>query len=91
MFGCASDGISNRGQSGSGHERYNRVALVIGNSAYQHTSVLTNPVNDARDLTHSLKALGSEVVSGFDLNAKSMLQIMNDFSSKLKGLLSRII
>jgi len=27
-----------------------RVALVIGNSAYQHTSKLTNPKNDATDM-----------------------------------------
>ncbi len=28
-----------------------RVALVIGNSAYQHTGLLANPKNDAADVS----------------------------------------
>ena len=31
-----------------------RVALVIGNSAYQHTTKLTNPKNDAIDMVAAL-------------------------------------
>jgi hypothetical protein len=38
-----------------------RVALVIGNSAYQNVSALPNPVNDASDVSKSLKRLGFEV------------------------------
>lgn len=38
-----------------------RVALVIGNSAYQHTTPLANPVNDAADVASSLEALGFQV------------------------------
>jgi len=30
-----------------------RIALVIGNSAYQHTPELKNPRNDAADVAHS--------------------------------------
>ena len=39
-----------------------RVALVIGNSAYQRTAELQNPRNDAADMAAALKSLGFEVV-----------------------------
>ena len=45
-----------------------RVALVIGNSAYQNTPKLTNPKNDATDMAAALKALGYQVIDGFDLD-----------------------
>ena len=32
-----------------------RVALVVGNSAYQSTTPLANPLNDARDMAAELK------------------------------------
>ena len=35
-----------------------RVALVVGNSAYQHTRALPNPANDAADMAAKLRALG---------------------------------
>ncbi|MGA0929729.1 MAG: caspase family protein, partial [bacterium] len=33
-------------------------ALVIGNSAYTHTSPLKNPVNDAKSIGNTLQQLG---------------------------------
>jgi hypothetical protein len=38
-----------------------RHALVIGNSAYNHTSPLRNPVNDTQSMTISLQSLGFRV------------------------------
>jgi hypothetical protein len=38
-----------------------RVALVIGNSSYQNAVALPNPVNDAIDISNSLKRLGFDV------------------------------
>ena len=38
-----------------------RVALVIGNSAYEHTSPLKNPVNDANLMAISLEEAGFEL------------------------------
>ncbi|MBI2203888.1 MAG: SUMF1/EgtB/PvdO family nonheme iron enzyme [Candidatus Rokubacteria bacterium] len=38
-----------------------RVALVIGNSKYQHAPPLANPPNDARAMTRVLKRLGFDV------------------------------
>ena len=35
-----------------------RVALVIGNSAYQHATALRNPGNDANDVAEALRKLG---------------------------------
>jgi hypothetical protein len=34
-----------------------RVALVIGNAAYQYTAPWTNPLNDAQDMARVLKDL----------------------------------
>ncbi|HSR77197.1 MAG TPA: caspase family protein, partial [Xanthobacteraceae bacterium] len=39
-----------------------RVALVIGNSAYQNVPKLPNPVNDARAVTALFKRAGFDVV-----------------------------
>jgi uncharacterized caspase-like protein len=39
-----------------------RVALVIGNGAYEHGNKLANPVNDATDVAASLKACGFSLV-----------------------------
>ena len=45
-----------------------RVALVIGNSAYQNTPSLPNPVNDAADMSAVLKKQGFKTIEGFDLD-----------------------
>jgi hypothetical protein len=39
----------------------NRVALVIGNSAYQKAPALNTPINDAEDMARSLERLGFSV------------------------------
>ena len=41
-----------------------RVALVIGNSGYRYASELTNPKNDAIDVTAALERHGFIVISG---------------------------
>jgi hypothetical protein len=47
-----------------------RVALVIGNSAYQNVTPLSNPANDANAITATLKSAGFDVVdSRRDLKA----------------------
>lgn len=40
-----------------------RVALVIGNSNYQYTNVLTNPASDANLIASSFRSLGFKVVT----------------------------
>jgi uncharacterized caspase-like protein len=41
-----------------------RVALVIGNAAYQNVPPLRNPSNDATDIATKLRDLGFDVVEG---------------------------
>ena len=62
-----------------------RVALVIGNSAYQHTPKLTNPKNDATDMAAALKKLGFQVIEGFDLDKAAFDRKVRDFAGALKG------
>ncbi|AZO08479.1 MULTISPECIES: caspase domain-containing protein [unclassified Mesorhizobium] len=62
-----------------------RVALVIGNSAYQHTVQLANPKNDSSDMNAKLETLGFEVVSGQDLDLAGMRRTVREFLEKLDG------
>jgi len=62
-----------------------RVALVIGNSAYQHVAALPNPRNDAADMAEKLAGLGFEVVLGEDLDFNGMRQKAREFTGKLEG------
>ena len=62
-----------------------RVALVIGNSAYQHTPTLTNPKNDAIDVAEALKNHGFLVIEGFDLDKPAFDRKVRDFAAALKG------
>ncbi len=61
-------------------EPQKRVALVIGNGAYRHTQPLTNPANDAEDLSKSLKRLDFEVVEGRDLSKRGMAETLARFA-----------
>ena len=49
-----------------------RVALVIGNAAYESTAALTNPKNDATDMADALKAVGFEVILATDVDKRRM-------------------
>lgn len=55
------------------------VALVVGNSAYQHADYLPNPRNDAQDITQTLNALGFEVIGGTDLTATQFRDALQQF------------
>jgi hypothetical protein len=46
-----------------------RVALIIGNAAYQH-SPLRNPVNDARAISERLQRLGFIVIKRENLKSR---------------------
>src|SRR5262249_17774313 len=61
-----------------------RVALVIGNSAYQHTPRLDNPKNDATDMAAVLKQLGFQVIEGLDLDKTAFERKVRDFSVALR-------
>ncbi|MBZ9857251.1 caspase domain-containing protein [Mesorhizobium sp. CA13] len=62
-----------------------RTALVLGNSQYQHAPALTNPVRDAKAMAESLKDLGFEVVSGFDLTKLQTQTTIAQFAKQVRG------
>lgn len=62
-----------------------KVALVIGNSAYQAAGKLENPLNDAGDVSRKLKSLGFEVIEGFDLSKQEMDTAIRSFSGALEN------
>ena len=62
-----------------------RVALVIGNSAYQSEKTLTNPANDASDVSNVLRKLGFEVIEAKDLDKRSIERRTREFRDKLQS------
>jgi tetratricopeptide (TPR) repeat protein len=65
-----------------------RVALVIGNSAYQAVPALPNPANDARLMSDTLLSLGFFVVGGgaqIDLDKSGFDGALQKFSTELIG------
>lgn len=62
-----------------------RVALVIGNSAYQNTITLPNPRNDAMAISEALKRLGFETSVWTDLDKAGMDRAIRGFGNALEG------
>ena len=60
-----------------------RVALVIGNSAYQHAAALKNPVNDAEAVAETLERLDFEIVKGMDLSHRDFARTISKFAQKV--------
>lgn len=57
-----------------------RVALVIGNSAYENAAPLRNPANDAAAMGAKFRSLGFDTIEGFDLDYDATREIMRDFA-----------
>ena len=60
-----------------------RVALVIGNSAYP-AAPLKNPLNDARAIARQLNDLGFEVILRTNLSQKGMVAALREFGGRLR-------
>ena len=60
-----------------------RTALVIGNSAYRHTSKLANPVNDADDVAKALEESGFKVTKKTDMDKVGMARAIRAFGAEL--------
>ena len=60
-----------------------RVALVIGNGAYQHTDPLRNPVNDARAMARALSDAGFEVIARENLTRRAFVEALHEFAGKV--------
>ena len=66
----------------------NRIALVIGNSAYQSIGRLDNPTNDAKLMAETLRGLGFKLVGGgaqIDLDKAGMDNAIASFGSQVVG------
>lgn len=61
-----------------------RVALVIGNAAYEAAAPLANPANDAQDMAASLTALGFGVILGLDLDKPKFDAKLREFARELE-------
>ena len=61
-----------------------RVALVIGNAAYQHVTALSNPVNDAKAMSLVLSKLGFKVVNVVDANRAGMARAIEQMQAQIK-------
>jgi hypothetical protein len=65
-----------------------RLALVVGNSSYDHVSSLDNPINDARLVAGTLSDLGFTLIGGgpqIDLDKRSFDKAVQEFGTRLQG------
>ncbi len=62
-----------------------RVALVIGNSAYTRIAALDSPVNDATLMAAALRRVGFDVIDGTNLTKEAMESAIIDFGRRLRG------
>lgn len=60
-----------------------RVALVVGNSAYQNIAPLRNPVNDATDIAERLRSLKFQVLLATDASQVKLLSLLREFRSRV--------
>jgi Caspase domain len=61
----------------------NRVALVIGNSAYEKVAALPNPQNDAKAMAQLLNSAGFEVVLAPNLAQADMHEAIRQFLARV--------
>jgi hypothetical protein len=76
------------GAPGEVDGKEHRVALVIGNGAYQHLPRLGNPANDARLMASTLKSMGFELIGNgplTDLDRQAFEKAIRKFGSELSG------
>ncbi len=66
-------------------DEQSRVALVIGNGAYEFAPKLDNPVVDAKAVAAALRRLGFDVREGYDLTSAQMRSTVKDFADALSN------
>ena len=65
-------------------EQESRLALLIGNSNYQFSGKLDNPINDVRAIAKVLKQLGFTVLKYEDCSQTTMKRAIDKFGRELK-------
>src|SRR3954454_18948026 len=62
-----------------------RIALIIGNTAYAHSAILTNPRNDAQAVAAALRRIGFAMVEVHqDLGRTAFLQVLQAFAREAR-------
>lgn len=72
--------------AGYGADAKERVALVIGNSKYQHSTPLKNPENDARLIASKLRKIGFDVIERVNLSKADFDDALIEFSKAASNL-----
>jgi len=65
-----------------------RIALIVGNSAYQNVTRLDNPRNDAALMADTLSGLGFTLIGGraqLDLDKSAMDSVVQNFGRQVQG------
>ena len=66
-----------------------RLALVVGNNAYESVPKLEKAVNDAKAVSSSLQSLGFQVQLATDLNRRDFIRQLSAFMDKVSRAISR--
>ena len=66
-------------------ETQQRIALVVGNSAYTKVPALKNPKNDANLMAETLREAGFDVVLALDADRRALGRAIRDFGTRLRG------
>lgn len=61
------------------------VALIIGQSNYEHLPQLINPANDARQMDDMLRSLGFETTVATDLRGRKLARALSNFTEDAEG------
>ena len=62
----------------------NRIALVVGNNAYESVPRLEKAVNDAKAVSSSLQAIGFQVQLATDLSRRDFIRQLSAFMDRVK-------
>jgi len=57
-----------------------KVALIVGNAAYENAPALANPVTDAKAIAAAFERLGFETVTGYDLDRDGLEDTVRRFA-----------
>jgi uncharacterized caspase-like protein len=60
-----------------------RLALIVGNSAYENVSPLANPANDATDMAQKVKTLGFDVLLATDASHTKLSTLLREFRERV--------
>jgi uncharacterized caspase-like protein len=76
FLGCQSKSLSF-------NQKIKRIALVIGNQGYGENS-LENPINDANEVSETLKGIGFDVTLKHDLTLKEFYKTLDAFKREIE-------